>query len=92
MDVKKIEKLDLDELNKVRTDYSENNIKLGMISADEYLLKQQLSEIESLKQECFDSIETIKTNEIELLNKLKEKYGEGQINIDEGTFISTSSV
>ena len=92
MDVKKIEKSDLDELNKVRTDYSENNIKLGMISADEYLLKQQLTEIESLKQDCFTSIDTIKANEIELINKLKEKYGEGQINIDEGTFISTSSV
>ena len=35
---------------------------------------------------------TLTTDEINLLDKLKEKYGEGQINLDEGTFISTSSV
>ena len=92
METKKIEKVDLDELHKVRDDYSENNMKLGMISADEYLVNQQLKEIDALKQQCFETIESIKNNEIELINNLKQKYGEGQINMDEGIFISTPQV
>ena len=92
METKKIEKVDLDELHKVRDEYSENNMKLGMISADEYLVNQQLKEIDALKQQCFETIESIKNNEIELINNLKQKYGEGQINMEEGIFISTPQV
>ena len=64
METKKIEKVDLDELHKVRDDYSENNMKLGMISADEYLVNQQLKEIDALKQQCFETIESIKNNSV----------------------------
>ena len=92
METKKIEKVDLDQLQSIRDKYAENNVKLGMITADEYFINQQLTELGTLKEECYSIIEHIKNEEQTLVESLKEKYGEGQINIDEGIFISMPQV
>ena len=85
---KKIEKEDLESINKLREDYSQNSMQLGMVSVDEYNVNQQLQQIVSAKEEVFSSLEKLKKQEFELIENLKEKYGDGQINIEQGTFTS----
>jgi hypothetical protein len=85
---KKIDKTDLESINKLREDYSQNSMQLGMVSVDEYNINQQLQQIVSAKEEVFSSLENLKKQEFELIENLKEKYGDGQINIEQGTFTS----
>jgi len=84
---KKIDKTDLESINKLRED-SQNSMKLGMVSVDEYNINQQLQQIVSAKEDVFSSLENLKKQEFELMENLKEKYGDGQINIEQGTFTS----
>jgi len=85
---KKIDKTDLESINKLREEYSQNSMKLGMVSVDEYNVNQQLQQIVSAKEELFSGLEKLKKQEFELIENLKEKYGDGQINIEQGTFTS----
>ena len=88
MKKKKLEKIDLDQLQDLRKKYQEINLQLGMITTDEYMLKNQLEEINNLKNKCFESINQTRNDESTLLKSLEEKYGQGQINLEEGVFIS----
>tara|TARA_Y100000034_G_scaffold111030_1_gene143689 strand:- start:95 stop:370 length:276 start_codon:yes stop_codon:yes gene_type:complete len=85
---KKIDKTDLESINKLRDEYSQNSMQLGMVSVDEYNVNQQLQQIVSTKEELFSGLEKLKKQEFELIEKLKERYGDGQINIEQGTFTS----
>ena len=85
---KKIDKIDLESINKLRDEYTQNSMQLGMVSTDEYNVNQQLQQIVSAKEELFSGLEKLKKQEFELIEKFKEKYGDGQINIEQGTFTS----
>jgi len=85
---KKIEKEDLESINNIRKEYSDNSMNLGLVTVDEYNINLQLDQINAAKKQLFDALELLKKQEFELIEKLKEKYGDGQINIDEGTFTS----
>lgn len=85
---KKIDKTDLESINSLRELYSQNSMELGMVTVDEYNINQQLEQVTNAKKQLFDSLETLKKQEFELIEKLKEKYGDGQINIEQGTFTS----
>ena len=85
---KKIEKEDLESINNIRAKYSDNSMNLGLVTVDEYNINLQLDQINAAKKQLFDALELLKKQEFELIEKLKEKYGDGQINIDEGTFTS----
>jgi len=63
-------------------------MNLGLVTVDEYNINLQLDQINAAKKQLFDALELLKKQEFELIEKLKEKYGDGQINIDEGTFTS----
>jgi len=85
---KKIEKEDLESINNIRAEYSDNSMNLGLVTVDEYNINLQLDQINAAKKQLFDGLESLKKQEFELIDKLKEKYGDGQINIEEGTFTS----
>jgi len=90
MKTKKLEKTDIDLMTDIRMQYQDNNLKLGMISSDEYIINQQLKQIENAKSECFEKLNTLRTDEQKIIKDLEDKYGEGQINLDEGIFIPNS--
>ena len=51
-------------------------------------LEFQIQTLELQKEKLIEQLETYKTKEKELANQLSQKYGNGTINIEEGTFQS----
>jgi len=90
MKTKKLEKTDIDLMTDIRMQYQDNNLKLGMIASDEYLINQQLKQVENAKSECFEKLNALRVEEQKIIKDLEDKYGEGQINLDEGIFIPNS--
>jgi|TARA_B100001093_G_C26336325_1_gene804101 hypothetical protein len=90
MKTKKLEKTDIDLMTDIRMQYQDNNLKLGMIASDEYLINQQLKQVENAKSECFEKLNTLRVEEQKIIKDLEDKYGEGQINLEEGIFIPNS--
>ena len=88
METQKLEQEHVEKINKFREQYAEFNTKIGSVSTDEYIVSEQLIEIRKTKQEFFNELKTIKQNEEEFISEMRDKYGDGQINIQDGTFTS----
>jgi len=61
------------------------------IQQDEFVarfgqLEYQLQNLELQKEKIIEQLETSKTSESQIADQLQEKYGDGVINIKEGTF------
>lgn len=69
----------LTELQKQQNDFV---LQLGQI---EY----QISTLEKFKQNLKQNIETFENKQAEVGSQLKEKYGEGTVNLESGEFIKS---
>jgi uncharacterized coiled-coil DUF342 family protein len=87
---KKLEQIDIDSIVELRQKYAENTNSLGLITTDEYAINQQLDQLKAEKEKMFSSLNELREQEIKLMDSLKEKYGDGQINIEDGTFTAVS--
>ena len=87
---KKLEQVDIDSIVELRQKYAENTNSLGLITTDEYAINQQLDQLKAEKEKMFSSLNELREQEIKLMDSLKEKYGDGQINIEDGTFTAVS--
>jgi hypothetical protein len=90
METIKLEQTHLEKINEFREQYAEFNTKIGAVATDEYIVSEQLNEIRKTKEEFFTELKNIKQKEEEFIDELRERYGDGQINIQDGTFTAIS--
>ena len=62
-------------------------IEFGQIKLDILLTSQQLTRLGDLEAAAEKSYVDLQSRELELVNKLKEKYGVGTVDIASGEFI-----
>lgn len=86
---KKLNAEHIDELTLLRNKFSEISVILGNISIEEYVLQAQIQKLTDKKNEKLIEFESLYTEEQHLLEKMREYYGEGQIDIVKGIFTST---
>ena len=85
---KKLDKEHVDAIQKLQDDFAKNATMLGRIAIDLKIVEQQKQVLLENQTALFVEFEQLRTNESELIEKLKERYGDGQINIVDGTFTS----
>jgi len=76
----------LDAINKLQNDFSELTTKLGANTIDLEFLELQKKSLEDQKSTLLNEFSDLRVQENELLNTLKTHYGEGHVNIQDGTF------
>ena len=86
MATKKLDKEHVESIQELRSKFGQNASTLGSLLIEEHALNSQLKQIETIKQEQLNLFDTLRAEEAELMNTLKERYGEGEINIQDGTF------
>ena len=86
MATRKLDKEHLEQIQALQQGYAENANVLGNIAIERYALQQRLDQIETEQQSKLQEIESLKQQESDLIIKLRERYGEGEINIQDGTF------
>jgi len=84
---RKLDKEHLESIKDLREQFTSNANILGNITLERELLKEQLQQLDNEKTKYFDEFIKLRKTEEELLSKLKDRYGDGQIDINEGTFI-----
>lgn len=89
---RKLDKEHLDELQKLRTKFASNANTLGSISLEQIALQRRLDYLNSEQERGYAEFEELRQQEQDLLDKMRERYGEGQINIAEGTFTPDSGL
>ena len=79
MEVTKLEEQEIQELTSLQ---EEQNSIVDAFGSIEY----QIQSLELQKEKLVEQLEKIKTKETQVAQKLNEKYGDGVINIQNGTF------
>ena len=76
---RKLDQEHLESIQSLQSQFAANANNLGAIAIDEHALKQA-------KQQLLEQFDNLRKQETALLDELKARYGEGQINIQDGTF------
>ena len=77
---------ELKELGELQTSYQEKQAALGQIAVQKILLNQQVEAIENRQTELESEYEAVQQSERDLVQKLNEKYGPGQLDPQSGVF------
>lgn len=83
---RKLDKEHLEEIQNIREEFAKNSSVLGNIVIEEHILTQQLQQLQQEKPKYVARFEQLQQQESELIEKMRERYGDGQINIADGTF------
>jgi hypothetical protein len=80
---------ELKELGELQTNYQEKQTILGQLAVQKILLDQQVEAIETRQTEVESEYEGVQQSERDLVQKLNEKYGPGQLDPQSGVFTPT---
>jgi predicted transcriptional regulator len=87
--IKKLDKEHFESIQKLRKEFASISNILGNILLERHAIQKELDHLNQEEQKFLQQFETLKQQESELMSKLKERYGDGQINIEDGTFTSS---
>ena len=83
---KKLNAEDLAAIEELRNEFQEVYNVIGLLTIDEKSLEVQLEHIKSERELKFNSFKDLRVKEEELMSKFRDQYGDGQINLADGTF------
>ena len=83
---KKLDKEHLDAIQELQTNFSKVANILGNISIETHLATKQLEQLQTEHENYVQKFEELRQQESDLIASLKERYGDGQIDIQAGTF------
>tara|TARA_B110000196_G_C21011059_1_gene597925 strand:+ start:283 stop:585 length:303 start_codon:yes stop_codon:yes gene_type:complete len=81
---------ELQSLQDLQNNYQEKQMVLGQLSVQRILLNQQSEALEARMTEVEQEYQTVQQEERELVAKLNEKYGPGQLDPATGVFTPTA--
>lgn len=82
----KFENEEIEKIQKFKTDYADVTAKLGELEIELIIYEQQKKQLDSYKEQLQNTYIQLRQSEIKLANELKEKYGDGEFDINTGIF------
>ena len=89
---RKLDKEHQEEIQALRAEFAKNSSTLGNIAIELHVLNRQVEMMNAEQDKFLTQFESLRTQESELMQKMRERYGDGQINIVDGTFTPGSGL
>lgn len=89
---RKLDKEHVDQLQTLREAFASNANTLGSISLEQIAIQRRLDFLNSEQEKFYAEFETLRKQEQELVDAMRDKYGDGQINLADGTFTPDSGL
>jgi hypothetical protein len=86
MEAKKLEEKELKELQDLNNEKNQITINFGRLKTDLIMVRAQLDKLEKMEEDMVAKFKGNETKGNKMVEKMKKKYGNGTINIDNGTF------
>ena len=86
----KLDKEHLEEIKELRQKFNNISVEIGNITIEREMIKAQLSSMTQRRETLLSQFEQLRTEESKLFEKLTERYGDGQIDIENGIFTPTA--
>ena len=88
MTTRKLDKTDLDQLSTLQESYQTVTSQIAQCTINEELIADQLEQVQQEKRARLSQFKSLQQQESKLIDSLKEKYGDGEINLADGVFVS----
>lgn len=85
-EVIKFENEEIDRIQKFKNDYADVTAKLGELEIELIIFDQQKKQLDSYKEQLQQKYIQLRQDEIKLASELKQKYGDGEFDINTGIF------
>jgi hypothetical protein len=85
-DIVKFTEEEIQSIAKLQSDYQQSIYTLGQLDLEKTDLQLQLDEITKKRTEIYDNWKKLQQQEVNILNSLSQKYGDGSLNLKDGTF------
>jgi hypothetical protein len=85
---RKLDKEHLDSIQELQTKFAQVANILGNIAIETHIAAKQVEQLQDEHETYVQKFESLQQDEQNLIARLKERYGEGQIDIQAGTFTS----
>ena len=85
-----IEETDIERVRKFRSDFADITAKIGEIEVERLNAEMILKNIETAKDNLSEKFKSMRNEEVSITNEFKEKYGNGEFDIENGTFTPIS--
>jgi len=82
---------DIQSGKELQSKYATNTAQIGQVEVELHILRKRLNEIETIREQLFQSYEDLQNQEKELVKSLNEKYGDGVLDLDSGRFIPSTT-
>ena len=89
---RKLDKEHLEEIQALRESFARNANILGSIAIELHVTRKQLEQLETEQTTYLQDFERLQQEETALIQTMRDRYGEGQINIADGTFTPDSGL
>ena len=87
----KFSKEELDKIKNIQNSYIGAQQAFGQLKVNKIRLEQQMDALEKAGKDLRTKFTEIQTSEQDLIKELSDKYGDGSLNIDSGTFTPNKS-
>ena len=88
---KKVDSADLDKIKELRDSYKKQTVRIGQLNVERILMNQAVERLNEAIVNEENAYVEMQQKERNLVKELQEKYGIGQLNLDNGTFTSVKS-
>lgn len=89
-EVIKITENELAEIKMLQSKFNESIYKMGNLQIEKMELDRLVTEFVEKEKKLKDEWSSLQKLEQSLLDKIVQKYGEGNLNMADGTFVSTN--
>lgn len=84
--IRKLDKEHTDQIQNLREQFAEIANLLGNLEIEERSTQKYLAGLAEQRTRLFERYDQLQTRETALLDAMRERYGDGSINIADGTF------
>ena len=77
----------LDKLKKIQQSYFEVQNGLGQVAISRITLSKQLEDLDTYENDLMKKFQGHREEEKTFVDEITKKYGDGQLNVKDGTFI-----
>jgi len=88
---KTFDQTDIEQVKELQGSYATTTAQIGQVEVELHLLEKRLRQIQDMRVNLFNTYEELQSREQELVKSLNEKYGDGVLDLDSGTFIPSAT-
>lgn len=86
METVKFTEEDMEKIKKIQNDYVSFSIELGQVQIEKKLLNDRLNAIAEIETGAWEKYDAIRKSEQDMIQEFNEKYGDGVLDLESGTF------